>query len=488
MTLGSQQYANLADFSYGRDQKGNENIDLGALVGKQVTMVDGVTYKIMAHADKPSGYQGTIFQRVDTGEIVVAHRGTEFGREPIKDGLLTDGGMVFGRVNQQADDAVALTKHAMELAKQYGDRRSIAPPEVSVTGHSLGGTLAQVTAHHFDLRGETFNPYGAASLNLRIPESSTSKVINNVMAADVVSAASPHYGQVRIFARAGEITQLNAAGYWNNRVGDALTPDHPIMASANTSHMMHNFLNVDGKYRPDLSVLEDPAARKRAGDNSHAIENYRGDVRSIRAAASLGGDVYDVLKGGVWNAPERAYERIKESREPPLAPGEPARQERTTQSHSSAPQTQWRAGFDSVPGLKAARAVDMRDAEHPANPSFRQAYAGVVEIDKSRGRAPDWMSERLAASLTAASAGAGMSSIGRVGLSQDGSKAFVVEASNAPLEARNRVHVDVNQAVQRTVENSTVDWQASTNQLLPSNSQQQVQERDNLMARGPALS
>ena len=32
MTLGSQQYANLADHSYGRDQQDN-NVDLQSLVG-----------------------------------------------------------------------------------------------------------------------------------------------------------------------------------------------------------------------------------------------------------------------------------------------------------------------------------------------------------------------------------------------------------------------------------------------------------------------
>jgi hypothetical protein len=32
---------------------------------------------------------------VDTREIIVAHRGTEFDREALKDGLLADGGMVL---------------------------------------------------------------------------------------------------------------------------------------------------------------------------------------------------------------------------------------------------------------------------------------------------------------------------------------------------------------------------------------------------------
>ena len=52
MTLGSQQYANLADHSYGHDQQGDA-VDLKALVGKTAE-IEGVKYKVLAHADKPS--------------------------------------------------------------------------------------------------------------------------------------------------------------------------------------------------------------------------------------------------------------------------------------------------------------------------------------------------------------------------------------------------------------------------------------------------
>lgn len=41
--------------------------------------------------------------------------------------------------------------------------------EVSVTGHSLSGALAQVSAHHYSPPGEAFNPYSANSLGYRIP-------------------------------------------------------------------------------------------------------------------------------------------------------------------------------------------------------------------------------------------------------------------------------------------------------------------------------
>lgn len=370
MTIGSQQHANLADHSYGRDLKGNE-VNLQALVGKSVE-IEGVRYKILNHVDKPSGYQGTIYQREDSGEIVVAHRGTEFGRQPLKDGVIADGGMAVARTQTQARDAIEFTREARDLAKEYGKDNGVRAPEVTVTGHSLGGVLAQITAHHFDLRGETFNSYGAASLQLkiggtgesyRIPEQANPKVINHVMAADLVSSASPHYGQVRVYANQGEITQLKAAGYHQNRALDFVTSDHPILASVNTSHMMHNFLNVNGDHKPDVSVLRDNATRQRANDNAAAIGNYRGDVLTLRRAVSLGGDAGDIISGGPM-APLRAYEKVREALKDALPAGEPARREEGARRRVTAldvePASPMAERFRAdIPGLSLAKAEAM---------------------------------------------------------------------------------------------------------------------------------
>lgn len=457
MTLSSQQYAALADHSYGRDQQGNR-VDLASLVGKS-TVIDGVSYRVLAHVDRPSGYQGTIYQREDTRDIVVAHRGTEFGREPFRDGLLADGGMVVARANSQANDAIALTRQATELARQQGQSRGIATPEVTVTGHSLGGTLAQITAHHFDLRGETFNAYGAASLDRRIPEGG-SRVTNHVMAGDLVSAASPHYGQVRIYANPGEITQLRATGYNNVPLVGGLVPHSPVLAALNGSHMMHNFLNVNGSGRPDVSVLQDPATRTRADDNARMIDRYRDDVLGLRRAITIG-------VRGPGGLIEDAIDGIRG----PLPPGEPARREEQQRRRGAS------LGEGAVP--------DMREADHPANGRYRQAYAGVADIDRSMGRTPDAASERLAASLTAASVG--LRDIGQVALSRDGSRAFALETPQGPQEARGRADVEVAAAVQRPVETSTREWQDASQQLAFEATRREALERSNPQVSGPVM-
>ena len=211
MNIPSQHYANLSEDSYRLDHK----VGYHPPGDRDKVEMDGVVYEVVEFVDnKKTGYQGVIYQRADTGEIVVAHRGTEFDREPLKDGFRADGGMVANDVNAQAMDAIELTRRAKEYAFDYALQNSVRLPEVTVTGHSLGGCLAQITAHHFDLKGETFNAYGAAGLKGINPnEPNAANVTNHVMAGDLVSAASPHYGKVVMYATPGEIDRLSRAGY-----------------------------------------------------------------------------------------------------------------------------------------------------------------------------------------------------------------------------------------------------------------------------------
>ncbi|QHG87867.1 MULTISPECIES: lipase [Xanthomonas] len=277
MNFTGQQYAALARDVYDEPRNTGE--------GSQVVDIGGVPYQRLAYMDRPSGYQGIIYQRKDTGEIVVAHRGTEPDRELLKDGVYADGGMVLTRHNLQAADAIELTQRAIELAERQ-EKRDGLRREVTVTGHSLGGGLTQVTAHHFGLKGQTFNAYGATSLDRRIPEGGN-EVINHVMAGDVVSAASRHYGRVEIYATPQEIATLKRADYANDtQVLDARLP-LSAAAKLGDSHLMHNFLPVDADGKPDRSVLEDPAARQLAQQYAPMIGKYRDDVETLRAGVTL---------------------------------------------------------------------------------------------------------------------------------------------------------------------------------------------------------
>jgi hypothetical protein len=69
---------------------------------------DGAEYLVLEHYRNPrTGYAGTTYQDLKTGEIVVAHRGTEVKNLPglAMDLAYNDGSMVVTRVNPQAEDA-----------------------------------------------------------------------------------------------------------------------------------------------------------------------------------------------------------------------------------------------------------------------------------------------------------------------------------------------------------------------------------------------
>ncbi len=294
MTLPSRDYAALSEDAY-RDRKPDPNAKVS---------IGGVDYRVLAFSDnKDNGYQGTIYQRLDTREIVVAHRGTESsvdmtGGQLYKDAIKTDGGMVINGVNNQANDAIELTQKAMDLAKAEGERSGKTPP-VSVTGHSLGGTLAQITAHKFDLHGETFNAYGAAGLKSDIPAGGND-VVNHVRATDMVSSASPHYGSVKVYANAQDIDALKEAGYENNRktslvpfYGDMRNPLEVAYNRAGPAHGISTFTGSAGS----PSIMTE-ANRATANSYDPMIDKYRDDVGGMRSGVTKGAD--KVRDAGEW--------------------------------------------------------------------------------------------------------------------------------------------------------------------------------------------
>lgn len=271
MTITSRDYAALSEDSY-RHPQSNPN---------STVTIEGVNYRVLANSDRPSGYQGTIYQRVDTHEIVVAHRGTEPSRgtgELFRDAVRTDGGMVVNGVNNQTQDAMDLTRRAVEIARAEAERTGRPAPEVTVTGHSLGGTLAQITAHEFGLKGETFNAYGAAGLRQGVPAGGND-VINHVRATDVVSAASPHYGQTRVYATPDDIEALRDGGYRNDRSRwDIRNPLEVAWDRGGPAHAIGAFVRAEGG-----GPLMSQDNLQRAQQFDPMIDKFRDDVGGIRS-------------------------------------------------------------------------------------------------------------------------------------------------------------------------------------------------------------
>ncbi|ENZ95931.1 lipase [Xanthomonas fragariae] len=369
---------------------------------------------------------------------MVAHRGTEGAVNDI----LTDTTMITSRTNPQAADALALTKNALGYAKELGKEEG-RTPEVTVTGHSLGGALAQVSAHHYDLKCETFNSYGAVSLSYRILEGGNS-VINHVMASDPVSAASPHFGQVRIYAKPDEIATLSGAGYSNSKA-NFLIPDYPLVAAGASlgAHKLGNFLG-------EHSALTDPNARPLAEQNKRMIDEYRGDVDGLRtgttiltrSARGLGQDAIDAFRG-------------------PLAPGEPAK--RDAREHGN-----------------EHTFLRIDQPGHVGNALFQDAQRGVHAQDARVGRTPDQHSAQLSGALASEMHSVGGKRIDEVVMSPDASRTFAVQGrADDPAQLRvnvetiTAINISLEQSSQRVAENVACQSAA----LEPQQSQPQQQQQ-----------
>ena len=101
MTNQKLEYEYLSDNSYNPSNGG-------------IVTLGNVKYRIYDSMDRPSGYQATAYQRLDDNHVFIANRGTEFNREPILDGLKSDGGMVRNNVNDQYKDAQEFAHRLIE--------------------------------------------------------------------------------------------------------------------------------------------------------------------------------------------------------------------------------------------------------------------------------------------------------------------------------------------------------------------------------------
>ena len=117
MSLSSQQHADLADDAYNNRKIGVRKPD-----AEELEVINGTTYRILEHYRNPrNGYAGTVYQRTDTGDIEVAHRGTEVKNIPglVMDLAYTDGSMVLRKVTPHAQDAMRAVNGRALIIKYF---------------------------------------------------------------------------------------------------------------------------------------------------------------------------------------------------------------------------------------------------------------------------------------------------------------------------------------------------------------------------------
>ncbi len=298
MTITTQDYALLSKHVYG-DMEKTSSLEKGS----ELKAPSGVVYKVIEVSNNISGlgYQGAIYQNSKTGELVVASRGTviDFKNHALDssfDLLTADGAMVLEAVNTQIPAAVRLMERAKELSELPAYRwRDGKPdihgekPEISVTGHSLGGTLAEITAQRYGLSGESFNAYGAVGL-MGIQEGRSGHgMINHVRATDFVSAGNGHYGEVRVYANAQDISALKNSGVDSTRQGSSGFV-YDIYANVNAHKMGESFWPLD------RSVISEEN-RQRYRDNAPLVDSFRDDIRSTREVVTFNSQLNQAAHG-----------------------------------------------------------------------------------------------------------------------------------------------------------------------------------------------
>jgi Txe/YoeB family toxin of Txe-Axe toxin-antitoxin module len=95
-----------------------------------------------------SGFHARVYKNDEEGKIVVSFGGTE--TDDMKD-LLTDGRLALGYSDDQFEEAL---KFVNDMMLEHPEK------EIVITGHSLGGALAQYVAIHKGIPAITFNAPG----------------------------------------------------------------------------------------------------------------------------------------------------------------------------------------------------------------------------------------------------------------------------------------------------------------------------------------
>ncbi|MGJ9421856.1 hypothetical protein [Aeromicrobium sp. CF3.5] len=128
----------LADLAYGVD-------------GKEIPP----GWKMVQEYPGTDGFSATVFRNPQTGEVVIAYRGTnpeELG--DIRDDSLNAGGF-----------STLQGRQALDLAEQIANDKQFAGDDISYTGHSLGGSLASTASIDTGRPATTFNAAGVGAGN-----------------------------------------------------------------------------------------------------------------------------------------------------------------------------------------------------------------------------------------------------------------------------------------------------------------------------------
>ncbi|MBT7088676.1 hypothetical protein HN928_06920, partial [bacterium] len=209
--------------SFNVDQALNLSSEYAAYEGRIRMILQETSYGFSDNTffNGANGYNGAALYNAATGQVIVAHRGTEAGKDHWD--VATDG-LLATKINLQEASAkkfYALLEKKLTIDSGYTNA-SIA---LNV-GHSLGGGLAQLmTAENEGTSGYaiTFNAAGAAQFETTNSASFTN-ITNYIHPDDWVASVMPHLGTVQYLpTTAQNVADIAIINNGNNLTADTNT-------------------------------------------------------------------------------------------------------------------------------------------------------------------------------------------------------------------------------------------------------------------------
>lgn len=278
---------------------------------------------------RPSGFSAVIYVDLADQQVALSFRGTD---NLLSGDALADLAFATGHWNQQFQEAVDLVRQI-----QSGEVPEIPFPidtnQLLVTGHSLGGGIAQLMAEAFNLRGASFdapgtsavaraNDFQAFRLMREMQEAeirqddagftaSVSQFINYVSEGSAISSVASHFGDVKkivnltnpsitpfLVGMAGAVTGGAALGFLGLMGTGNVLSSHPMSGIEQAMRLSAEMAaaHPDGESYSMLSVPASQVTGQRwtgEGDEPRVIV-FRGADGQIAATVDRTGDAWAI--------------------------------------------------------------------------------------------------------------------------------------------------------------------------------------------------